>query len=87
MKAIILTTIALMTTFAVPALAYEPSQGVTFEEFVTAKGCTLVQIEGSNALTFVGGCAAADEYVARSGGNYEDADNDPATKDTWVSSR
>ena len=58
-----------------------------FEEFVTARGCVLVEVEGSNAKTFKGGCPAAAEFMATSGGNSVDTDNDPATPDVWVSNR
>lgn len=87
MKANLLTTIALLTTFALPALAYTPSQGVTFEEFVTARGCVLIEVDGSNAKTFKGGCPAAAEFMATSGGNLVDTDNDPSTAPEWVSNR
>ena len=48
MKANLLTTIALLTAFAVPSIADTPNRTtMSFEEFVNASGCVLVDIGGN----------------------------------------
>lgn len=57
MKAIYLTILALGTVFAVPALAERPNHTtMTFEEFVNASGCVIVDKGGySNLAAAEGG--------------------------------
>ncbi len=63
----LLLTAALIGGIALPALAYQPHQGVTLREFVEARGCTMVQITNSNAFYVRGpdggGCAAVAEFT------------------------
>lgn len=48
MTRIHLATIALLTTFAVPAIAETPNRTtMSFEQFVNASGCVLVDIGGN----------------------------------------
>lgn len=87
MRKLILTA-TLLASLAAPALAYTPSQGVTFAEFVTARGCVLNEVKGKagNTLyvTFAGGCKAAAQFTPV-GSILVDADSNPSTPDIWVS--
>ena len=75
-------TIALIGALATPALAYTPSQGVTFRDFVEARGCVLNQVKGAGGTvlysTFASGCPAAAEFTPV-GTILVDHDNDPST--------
>ena len=77
-------TIALIGALATPALAYTPNQGVTFRDFVEARGCTLNEVKGKSGnvlyLTFASGCAAAAEFTPV-GTILVDHDNNPSTPD------
>ena len=88
MRKLILTTAALMAALTAPALAYEPSQGVTFREFVEARGCVLNEVKGKAGnvlyLTFASGCPSAAEFTPV-GSILVDADSDPLTPDVWKS--
>lgn len=83
-----LTLTAIAMTLAAPALAYTPSQGVTFAEFVTARGCIVNEVKGKAGntlyLNIVGGCPAAAQFTPV-GSILVDGDNDPSTPDVWVS--
>lgn len=67
---------------SLPSFAYTPNQGVTFREFVEARGCVLIDKGGY--VTFKVGCPAAAEYTPV-GSILVDADNNPSTPDVWVS--
>lgn len=86
MKLLMITAAVLATTL--PAMAYTPNQNVTFEDFVTARGCVLNEVKGASGnvlyLTFAGGCPAAAEFTPV-GSILVDADNNPATPDVWQS--
>lgn len=75
-------TAALIAAITTPALAYTPSQGVTFRDFTEARGCTLNEVKGKAGnvlyLTFASGCPAAAEFTPV-GTILVDHDNDPST--------
>lgn len=87
MKAIYMTALALAAVFAVPALADAPNRTtMTFEEFVNASGCVIVDKGGySNLAAAEGGnCpfAVTQAWV----GNYSrtvDPDGTPGTGDEY----
>ena len=86
MRNLILTTAALMAALATPALAYEPSQGVTFREFVEARGCVLNEVKGKAGnvlyLTFASGCPAVEQFTAE-GQNPAEMDGTLTGPVTW----
>jgi len=56
MKTTILTTLAMLATFAVPALAETPNRvTMTFAEFVEASGCVIVDKGGYSNLAAADG--------------------------------
>jgi hypothetical protein len=78
MKAIYLTTIALLTTFAVPAIAETPNRTtMSFEEFVNASGCVIRDNAAgqSNLYSVDGGACPAEVQVAYTGNNGPDDTN------------
>ena len=69
MKANLLTTIALLTVFAVPALADNPNRvTMSWPEFVAASGCVIVDKGGySNLAAVDGGNCPASVAIAFNG--------------------
>ena len=81
---ILLATLAALTP---PAFA-ATTHGMTFREFVTARGCIINDVKGADGSVlysnFIGGCKAVAEWTSV-GQKLVDQDNDPATPSVQVS--
>lgn len=71
MKTLFLTTIAMLATFAVPALAETPNRvTLSFEEYLNASGCVLVDKGGYQNIAAADGGGCSPDIVANYSGGY-----------------